>query len=1204
MSTVKVRQRKLFAGLVVALILLIGIVFLFDPTNTFSELVDGEYVIGEERYVVNVSASTSGVPENISAMFTEEDLLYRYVYIDANYKDEDGNSLEIDDLDYLEYSCGDSAVCELSNESDYLEELLGDNYWAINSESIDDSTSVEIPSSVTYGGVEYELAHYYVNYGNYLERDFCRPQIVLNNINYDTKAFLDGFYLWYFPDKIIPNDSLSDTVQFNWNYYEASVKLTNNVTGEGADLTKSFSYELWHDYSLPDGKYGDVTFSDGYGTFSLKNGESINLVIPGNYEFYLYHWNNGYIPTSDVSDSIYVDYFDDYEADYLLKEQSGNEIIYTYEFTPAKPLTITNTVVGGDDPNKEFGFTVSLGDKSINGVFSGVTFTNGVGRIHLKNGESKSLLFPNIETTYEVYSTNYYNYSWSDYRLAGNISEDTPAEANFTYTYKASGETQLEDVYSATVVRAEEMVPGRSYVVFRATGGVGYLLTGKGNAKQLTSYCSGNGCKVTWPDSGDAYSNVLWTYTGSLDKALLESFGAVNSYLTVGKSTSGKRPVSNEASYVKIETTTSPAMRVSNGGYYLALTSDKGKYTSSTSANSLYFAEIDENLYDISFDASNGGVHIYNGTLKKDYAVIAGDEVTAPVEANVMTPQKYGYKLESWIEINTGMEVEPGEVFVANANYEFYANWVPRSYDVGVNKDVVGNLDTSGFIETEVYDYSELYNLYSTRYEDNRWNLISQGNEVYFGDGITSRGIVFFDNAKNSKNGLLNSVDGRDIYNASRQVNTGKDYYDGIITTGINSNILDDLFDKESDLLGVNYVGSDSYLYQFDEETGFYYYDSKKNAASYNKSANRFYVYDYTFGTSKSHSEGENKTDFLPFNYMSKSDSENNKSISSSNGATNYWFGLKSKISFDLVDAPGFIDSTGNYGNKDVYGNDMILKFSGDDDVWVYVDDKLVLDLGGAHDIVYGEINFSTGVVTVAQNGASINYTAAGGFGYNPKEIADNSKITQTKLTDIEAGEHTVTFYYVERGASRSNVSLYFNIAEGYNDAGDLVVSRDELSYASEEKHAFTLRLSDTSITGKYGELEFTSGVALFKLSGGDKIKVSGLPAGISYSIEVQAPQSHTTKFTANGTVEEARIVYGRIVGGNTSTVDYINNYSEYTGDSDNVDSPNTGDSVSVFIIILIVSITAIVGGLIYLFVFSKKKKKNMSKEDDTVEVI
>ena len=55
------------------------------------------------------------------------------------------------------------------------------------------------------------------------------------------------------------------------------------------------------------------------------------------------------------------------------------------------------------------------------------------------------------------------------------------------------------------------------------------MLTGKGNAKELTSYCSGNGCKVTWPDSGDAYSNVLWTYNGNLDKAILESFGAVNS---------------------------------------------------------------------------------------------------------------------------------------------------------------------------------------------------------------------------------------------------------------------------------------------------------------------------------------------------------------------------------------------------------------------------------------------------------------------------------------------------------------------------------------------------------------------------------------------------------------------------------------------------------------------------------------------------
>ena len=65
------------------------------------------------------------------------------------------------------------------------------------------------------------------------------------------------------------------------------------------------------------------------------------------------------------------------------------------------------------------------------------------------------------------------------------------------------------------MVSLEDLVPGRSYVIFRATGGVGYMFTGKGNAKEITSYSSYVGGKVKWPNSGDAYSNVLWTYSFS-----------------------------------------------------------------------------------------------------------------------------------------------------------------------------------------------------------------------------------------------------------------------------------------------------------------------------------------------------------------------------------------------------------------------------------------------------------------------------------------------------------------------------------------------------------------------------------------------------------------------------------------------------------------------------------------------------------------
>ena len=232
-------------------------------------------------------------------------------------------------------------------------------------------------------------------------------------------------------------------------------------------------------------------------------------------------------------------------------------------------------------------------------------------------------------------------------------------------------------------------------------------------------------------------------------------------------------------------------------------------------------------------------------------------------------------------------------------------------------------------------------------------------------------------------------------------------------------------------------------------------------------------------------------------------------------------------------------------------------------------------------------------------SGAPINYDDVAGFGFNASEISDSSKITQKQLVDIDAGSHDVTFYYVERGASRSNVSLYFNIADDYDKPGDLIIKRDEASYASTEKHEFTLIVEDESITGIYGDVEFVKGVATFKLSGGKFVKIVGLPAGLSYSISVKAPDGHSTKFTANGVEENGKTVFGRIVGGNTSNVDYINNYSEYTGDSSDIVSPDTGDNINYFVITFILSFLVVVSILGYLIIgkVRTKNKKNLEIE-------
>ena len=83
----------------------------------------------------------------------------------------------------------------------------------------------------------------------------------------------------------------------------------------------------------------------------------------------------------------------------------------------------------------------------------------------------------------------------------------------------------------------------------------------------------------------------------------------------------------------------------------------------------------------------------------------------------------------------------------------------------------------------------------------------------------------------------------------------GYAHYNGDVTAGIldrNPGLRDQLFSQDTWMLGKTYVGADHYLYSYDDDTGYYYYDSNRNAASYNQRDGRFYVYNYTNLTNKS----------------------------------------------------------------------------------------------------------------------------------------------------------------------------------------------------------------------------------------------------------------------------------------------------------------------------------------------------------------
>lgn len=160
--------------------------------------------------------------------------------------------------------------------------------------------------------------------------------------------------------------------------------------------------------------------------------------------------------------------------------------------------------------------------------------------------------------------------------------------------------------------------------------------------------------------------------------------------------------------------------------------------------------------------------------------------------------------------------------------------------------------------------------------------------------------------------------------------------------------------------------------------------------------------------------------------------------------AKNYGFGLRVDVPFNLGSEEGHI---GQLLGKDNKWYDQEFNFTGDDDVWVYVDGKLILDLGGDHKRTVGSINFHTKEVK-ANIGATFNNATRNQSGFTLNN------------EDDPTAEHTLTMFYVERGMIESNLSFDFNFAPVANQLiTEKIVNTTELNDGI--KNAYALKNAD-----------------------------------------------------------------------------------------------------------------------------------------------
>jgi len=286
-----------------------------------------------------------------------------------------------------------------------------------------------------------------------------------------------------------------------------------------------------------------------------------------------------------------------------------------------------------------------------------------------------------------------------------------------------------------------------------------------------------------------------------------------------------------------------------------------------------------------------------------------------------------------------------------------------------------------------------------------------------------------------------------------------------------------------------------------DKGNGYFEYSSYENAAYYNTGTKKFTLYDgIVFPLpyrNPSAEEGYTKGNFLPFNDLSglgtvgqmngnpyyqstdpklyylntvpaKRDDQYNVETSSSN-MIDLWFGMIIEFSF--------------YMPKDgkINGEDMVFNFTGDDDVWVFIDDALILDIGGAHMPRTGKINFATGDVeyqSPANSGAKVESTIKEMVAKAREADPDDERYAESVLkgdTYEDYTPHTFKFFYLERAAGRSICQLKFNIPQ--LPRGGLTVVKEidgTLTEATDKEYTFKI-YDKSGRSMKQEELTYTT---------------------------------------------------------------------------------------------------------------------------------
>ncbi len=521
----------------------------------------------------------------------------------------------------------------------------------------------------------------------------------------------------------------------------------------------------------------------------------------------------------------------------------------------------------------------------------------------------------------------------------------------------------------------------------------------------------------------------------------------------------------------------------SNGTTYISadstIVSQATAWTFTKTGNNYYISSGNQYIY---FDNNNVKLNNGNGNNDTKLAVTLVDTYFTISNGNNRYLDKYSISFaggwtdgasnsnEQWYIVNT----TPAAVSVTITNYAKKAGTITATSSTGDVYTI--NIEGVDTITNNTTTSGTVINLFDYWYSDQDTPDITDTTQTEIDNGIDANHLLKFWNGNTWKSyNTIGTVTGN--YNNESKVTQGivaNTLTNGYPTLSGNTNILGNnttynteslayLFDPTLDASGSadgNADGKASYsnvsgLLQMDSE-GYYYYTSSStslsnrtdsngnyitgNYAEYDEETNSFVLYDdwaVTYG-----GDGQ----FFPFNSYSQYDSDGTTYLTEYNTSSGTVNVTRDTISyqanlnhyFGMSMTTKFIQQYGGYTSSD-QKTAMTFEFSGDDDVWIFIDDVLVADIGGVRDTANVTIDFSTGKINITNKDGTV-YDSQGNYMTTTlydafKEASKEGTVewTTTSASNTIFADntyHTLKFFYLERGNWASNLTLRFNLTE------------------------------------------------------------------------------------------------------------------------------------------------------------------------------